>query len=133
MRKLLRLLPSCLSLKVKVVPSSFAGTVKERTYPPSASLYPRSVRATATVELSEYLWSSAESPSICSERTIYTTVSVFAGMDTDEIDKIIWSTKEDEIVFIDVPLLYELNLINLFNKVIFVYVSEILKKTFENN
>ena len=42
----------------------------------------------------------------------------------DEIDKIIWSTKEDEIVFIDVPLLYELNLINLFNKVIFVYVNE---------
>ena len=42
----------------------------------------------------------------------------------DEIDKIIWSTKDDEIVFIDVPLLYELNLINLFNKVIFVYVNE---------
>lgn len=42
----------------------------------------------------------------------------------DEIDKIIWSTKEDEIIFIDVPLLYELNLIKLFDKVIFVYVNE---------
>lgn len=42
----------------------------------------------------------------------------------DELDKIIWDCKEDDIVFIDVPLLYELNLTYMFNKIIFVYVDE---------
>lgn len=42
----------------------------------------------------------------------------------DELDKIIWNTKENEVVFIDVPLLYELHLTHLFNKVIFVYLDE---------
>lgn len=42
----------------------------------------------------------------------------------DELDKIIWDCNEEELVFIDVPLLYELNLTYMFNKIIFVYVDE---------
>ena len=34
------------------------------------------------------------------------------------------TVKEEELVFIDVPLLYELNLTYMFNKIIFVYVDE---------
>ena len=42
----------------------------------------------------------------------------------DELDRIIWNVSEKEIVFIDVPLLYELHLNYLFDKIILVYVDE---------
>lgn len=42
----------------------------------------------------------------------------------DELDRIIYNVSEDDVVFIDVPLLYELKLEYLFDKIIFVYVDE---------
>lgn len=42
----------------------------------------------------------------------------------DELDRIIYNVREDELIFIDVPLLYELKLEYLFNKIILIYVDE---------